>query len=390
MALIMSGGPLFCQAMLESSNPSVQENQGSLRPKEEFLMKTHTQPYIPPVWTDSLSQRPQHIVPLAQSPTPLRPWRLSALEGVCDLWIKRDDATGIAVSGNKIRKLEFLLADALEQGCDVILTCGGIQSNHCRSTAVAARQCGLDSVLFLRTEQPEVDPGFAGNLLLDQLVGADIQLISYEQYRNRYKVMEEYAEKLRQEGRQPYIVPEGGSNGLGSWGYIAFVQELLLQMEQEGVVFDDLIVACGSGGTAAGISLAAHLSQAPFRVHAVNVCDDAEYFYNEVNRIYKELGFEGKAEDLLDMIDGYKGLGYAKSRREELDWMLDISRETGVILDPVYSGKAMYGLREESRSSSRFQGKRWLFVHTGGLFGMFDKLDQLGPLLQEKESSNAE
>lgn len=343
--------------------------------------------YSPPTWASSLTVQPTHTLPLAQLPTPLHPWPLSGMEGVSELWIKRDDATGITLSGNKNRKLEFLLADALQKGCDTVITCGGIQSNHCRTTAVAARHAGLHPIVLLRTETPEEDPGFSGNVFLDRLVGADIRLISYEQYRNRHQHMARVAEECRAQGKTPYIIPEGGSNGLGSWGYLAFVEELLAQMKAQDVVFDDLIVACGSGGTAAGISLGAHLANAPFQVHAVNVCDDAAYFHNEVNRIYRELGFDGRSEDLLDIIDGYKGLGYAKSRTEELEWMVEISRESGIILDPVYSGKAMYGLKCESTSGTRFRGKRWLFVHTGGLFGLFDKAAQVGPVLQAAEAN---
>ncbi len=337
--------------------------------------------YIPPSWTAGLKRVPQTIVSLAMRPTPVHSWRLPGMNDA-DLWIKRDDLTGITLSGNKVRKLEFLLAEALTRRADIVLTCGGIQSNHARATAVAARHLGMDSVLFLRTTATDADPGLQGNLLLDRLVGAEIRLITPSQYRERNELMASHAESLRHAGRAPYIIPEGGSNATGSWGYIEMIEELIDQSSPGDSPFDDIVFACGSGGTAAGLALAVHLSKYPARVHTVNVCDDAAYFHRRVNEILDEAGATARSEDALDIIDGYVGIGYARSREDELDLLAAIARESGILLDPVYSGKAAYGLMNEwSANRARFKGNRILFLHTGGLFGLYDKLEEMEPVI---------
>lgn len=182
-------------------------------------------PYAAPPWAGALSLQPRQRVRLAHLPTPIEPWTPPGLTDGGHAWLLRDDLTGAALSGNKVRKLEFLLADALAKGCDTVLTCGGIQSNHARATAVAARQLGLDPILFLRTAQPESDPGLVGNLLLGRLVGATLRLITADEYRKRDAFMADEAERLRAKGRRPYVIPEGGSNALGSWGYLQAVAE---------------------------------------------------------------------------------------------------------------------------------------------------------------------
>ncbi len=338
--------------------------------------------YTPPRWPVPLPAPPGVRLRLAQRPTPLAPWRPPGLDADTRVWVKRDDCTGITLSGNKVRKLEFLLADALRQGCDLVVTCGGLQSNHARATAVAARQLGLDCHLFLRTTDTRSDPGLAGNLLLDRLVGASISLVTPDEYAQRADLMSTFAETVQARGRRPYLIPEGGSNGLGSWGYVEAVRELEEQTQTSGWGFDDIVFACGSGGTAAGLALGVHCSGLPCRVHAVNVCDDAAYFYHRVNGIFTEMGADLRAEDALDIIDGYVGRGYALNTEAELALIRDVARATGVILDPVYSGKAFMGLaRERLQNPGRFKGPRILFLHTGGLFGLYDKLDMLSRIL---------
>jgi len=337
--------------------------------------------YTPPEWA-KLPNPPTKRIKLGHTPTPLERWSPSGFPEGTELWLKRDDRSGIFLSGNKVRKLEFLLADAIQQGADCVITCGGIQSNHCRATAVSARHLGLDSHILLRTKNTTDDPGFTGNLLLDRLVGANIHLITHAQYRKRAQLMEELAQHLREQGRKPYLIPEGGSNAIGSWGYIEFIRELAVQQAEQGLHFDDLVLACGSGGTAAGVGLAVKLSGLSCKVHAINVCDDAEYFYNIINKIFLESGSSYKGEDLVDIIEGYKGIAYGVSTEQELEWICKLSKETGIIFDPVYTGKAIYGLKQELHNNpKRFQGKRILFLHTGGLFGLYNKIDQLAPLL---------
>ncbi len=195
-------------------------------------------------------------------PDAARPKRaaLDAWLGV-DLWIKRDDATSGAEAGNKVRKLEFLLADARLKGADTIITCGGIQSNHARATALVCAALGLKCVLLLRVDEPRTAAiPRTGNVLLDRLAGAEVRLVSREEYAQRTAYMETVAGELRGRGRRPYVIPEGGSNGLGSLGYVDCMRETSGQLRAGlggGARFDVIVHACGSGGTAAGIVLGA-------------------------------------------------------------------------------------------------------------------------------------
>src|SRR5580700_11198334 len=222
-------------------------------------------------------------VELVHGPTPIV--KRAALDEwlSVDLWIKRDDATGGAEAGNKVRKLELLLADALTREADTVVTCGGIQSNHARATALACAALGLKCVLLLRVEDPARTPlARDGNVLLDRLAGADLRLISREQYADRSAVMAGVANQLRAAGQRPYVIPEGGSNGLGSLGYVTCMAEVREQIRagQAGgqEPFDVVVHACGSGGTAAGVALGAAHHGVARSVRAMAVCDSAAYF----------------------------------------------------------------------------------------------------------------
>ena len=167
---------------------------------------------------------------LARTPTPFEPLpRLSEKFGI-DMHVKRDELTGADLTGNKIRKLEFLLADALENGCDTVITCGAAQSNHARATAIAAVKLGLGVRLLLRTRDPANPPALEGNILLDRLVGAEIVWLTFEEYGRRAEVLAAEAESLRNSGKTPYVIPEGGSNAIGAWGYVRAVEELELRL----------------------------------------------------------------------------------------------------------------------------------------------------------------
>jgi D-cysteine desulfhydrase len=324
-----------------------------------------------------------HRLELARTPTPLEPLkRLSAEHGV-QLYVKRDDLTGAATSGNKIRKLEFLMAEALQQGCDTVITAGGVQSNHCRATAVVAARLGLRSCLLLRVPDPKSPPPLAGNLLLDRLVGADVRFITAEEYRRRAQVFVNVANELQAAGHKCYIIPEGGSNPLGAWGYVRCAEELADQLPPGHVT---LVYAAGSGGTGAGLIMGCKLLDLPCRVVGVNVCEDRDYFVRAISEIVEQarsaygLKFPF-GRDEVEIIDGYVGRGYAQSRPEELAFIRDVARAEGLILDPVYTGKALYGLTQELRRRRDSLGQRVIFVHTGGIFGLFDRTAELGPLL---------
>lgn len=328
---------------------------------------------------------PSHIYSLGHLPTPIHKWNLPNLPEGTEVWIKRDDLSGMQLSGNKVRKLEFLLADAVANGADCIITVGGIQSNHCRATAVAAKYLNLDCYLILRTSKALVDkdPGLNGNLLVERLVGAHVELISKEEYAKIGSVTlaEILKERLIKEGRKPYVIPVGGSNSLGTWGYIEAIREIDNQFRNENSQLDDIVVACGSGGTIAGLSLGSSLSTLKAKIHAFSVCDDPDYFYNFVQGLLDGLNARVDSRDITEILNA-KGLGYAMSTHEELQFVKDVALSTGIILDPVYSGKAAYGmLRDMTENPSKWKGRKVLFVHTGGLLGLFDKMDQLAPTI---------
>jgi D-cysteine desulfhydrase len=308
---------------------------------------------------------------LCHAPTPV--WHNRALDALLgfQLWVKRDDMTSGAAAGNKIRKLEFLLADALAHGATTVVTCGGLQSNHARATALMAREQGLDCVLLLRTNDPEKPPAAAGNLLLDYLVGAHVRFISPEQYRERAQLMAGIADELRSAGKTAYVIPEGGSNGVGSFGYVAMMEELAEQQDAGELPSDlELIAcACGSGGTAAGIALGlARFPSVAERAAAFAVCDDRAYFEAGIARICAEAialdaSLSPPAE--LDVYDEFKGPAYGVPSREQLDFIVAVARASGLVLDPTYTGKALFGLAQLASKP-----RRALFVHTGGLPGL--------------------
>ncbi|MBA0817631.1 hypothetical protein Gohar_021588, partial [Gossypium harknessii] len=269
---------------------------------DDFLSK---KPYSPPTWASHLKPIPSHVFSLAHLPTPIHKWNLPNLPQNTEVWLKRDDLSGMQLSGNKVRKLEFLLAEAVAQGADCIITIGGIQSNHCRATAVAAKYLNLDSYLILRTSKLLVDkdPGLTGNLLVERFMGAHIQLISKEEYAKIGSVAltNVLKEQLLKEGRRPYVIPVGGSNSLGT-----------------------------CGGTIAGLSLGSWLGALKAKVHAFCVCDDPDYFYDFVQDLIDGLQAGVNARDIA------KGLGYAINTSEELKFVKEVAAATGVVLDPVY------------------------------------------------------
>jgi D-cysteine desulfhydrase len=305
------------------------------------------------------------FAPLALGPTPLVPLRrLSAHLGV-EVFAKRDDLTGFELSGNKVRKLELLLGDALARGADCVLTTGGAQSNHARATALAARQLGLAPFLLLRGERPDAPDS---NLLLDALAGAAIRWCSPDDYRHRRDaILASWADALRADGRRPYIIPEGGSNGLGAIAFARAAAELSAQLDGP---IDRVVVAVGSGGTLAGLALGA----LPCPVSGVAVCDDAAYFSARVRAIAAEasaLGAPPLPESGWEVVEGWQGPAYAVATPEIWETIALVARLEGLLLDPVYTGKAMHALRGEVLAGR--WGGRIVFWHTGGAFGLFGR-----------------
>jgi D-cysteine desulfhydrase len=296
---------------------------------------------------------------LARLPTPTRRLpRLSSELGL-DLWAKRDDLTGLGLSGNKVRKLEFLLADAKRQMATVVITTGGIQSNHCRATAVAARQLGLRPVLLLRGEDPGIPDG---NLLLDRLLGAELHWCTAGEYRHhRDERMQELAELIEAQGERPYIIPEGGSNALGAQAYVEAADEI------RGLGFEHVFVAVGSGGTVAGLAMAGLEGH----VHGIAVCDDEASFRARVEHIHREAGAATVAPRGWRIDDRFRGEAYGVASAEVWGTIASVARSEGLLLDPTYTGKAMHALVSEARAGRI--GGRVLFWHTGGAFGLFGR-----------------
>ncbi len=340
-------------------------------------------------------------ISLAQLPTPIvRPDRLSMATAIgdegphwledrrIDIWVKRDDLTGGVEAGNKIRKLEFLLADAKARSADTLVTCGGIQSNHARATAAVAARLGLRCVLLLRTTEPELDVNrvpATGNLFLDRMLGAEVRLITPGQYRERNALTRDVAAELTESGRRPYVIPEGGSNGLGSLGYVEAMREVRTQIDAglPGGAFDLVVHACGSGGTAAGVALGASRFGVAPEVRTMAVCDDRRTFEAVIDRIIAEAraleaGLDDSAKLVVD--DTAKGPAYAIASPEQKSLIVSVARHTGLIFDPVYTGKAFAGLVSLARSGD-LDGRRVLFLHTGGLPGLLSQTTDLADSL---------
>jgi len=319
---------------------------------------------------------------LGNFPTKIEPLPKLSAELGKSLYIKRDDQTGTEFSGNKIRKLEYAVAEALEQGATTLITCGGVQSNHCRATAAAAVRLGLKSILVLRSDEA---PKVEGNYLLDLLLGAEIRLISSQDYAERLpEILEDIAAGLTEKGEKGYIMPSGASNGVGMLGYFSAFQEITAQEEAMGIRFDTIVCAAGSGGTYAGLCAANKVFGKGKDILGVCVGGNAAYFVDKCAEIAEE---SKKYLDLPDLsltpadihiVDGYVGRGYALSTPEELAFIRKVASTEGIVVDPVYTGKTLYGLWHEIKKGNLPKAKNILFIHTGGLFGLFPKQDEFG------------
>lgn len=308
---------------------------------------------------------------LARTPTPLeRLDRTSELLGR-EVWVKRDDLTGLELTGNKVRKLEWLLAEAQAQGADTIITCGGINSNHARATAIAAIKLGLSAHLVLRGVDRSPP---TGNLLLDRYVGADVELIDQATWNARDTYLPKVAAKLSAAGRRPYVIPEGGSNALGSLGYVEAAKELLEQCQALGWTPVAVAHATGSGGTTAGLALG--FVGTAVETFGVAVCNDAAYFYARIERIWDEAVERGfidastRKAAKATVHEGRQGRGYGLTTPAEMAEHSALARREGLLVDPVYTGKAFLGMSDGIRDG-HFPSGPVVFLHTGGIFELF-------------------
>lgn len=317
---------------------------------------------------------------LAQTPTPLQKLsRISkSLQGPT-IWVKRDDLTGSLLSGNKVRKLEFTLAQAQKEGADVLITCGGLQSNHCRATALLGAQLGIKVHLVLRGLPDDIADG---NLLLDQLAGAKISTYAPAYYAKHLdNLLMETAEDYRNKGLKPFIIPTGASDDIGVWGYVNACNELRRDIEVHDIKPTHIIAATGSGGTQAGLTAGAFLYQLNADVLGMAVCDDEAYFHNKVMQDLsgwkKRYQLDIDLEALnIHVNDQYIGPGYAKADKAVFECIQWLASEEGIVLDPVYTGKAFYGMVSDIKAGKYRNSADIIFVHTGGIFGVFPQKDQ--------------
>lgn len=310
--------------------------------------------------------------PLATLPTPLDELpRLSQELGV-RVWMKRDDLTGFALGGNKARKLEFLVADALQQNADVLVTGGGVQSNHIRTTAAAARKAGLDAVgVFFSSLSGEVN----GNLLLDRILGA--QLIYAHADKNETEgAIERVCDDLRAQGRRPYLIPVGGSTKLGCVGYMLAFQELQEQLRARDIHADAIVITTGSCGTHAGVLAGMKFFHKDVALHGITVSRPVQECRARIARLVNETAQFVERALPLDEADiivhgEYLGEAYAKITPEARGAIYKIAQLEGIFLDPVYTGKTMAGMFDLIRRGVLKQHSTIVFWHTGGVPGLF-------------------
>jgi D-cysteine desulfhydrase len=317
----------------------------------------------------------------ADGPTPLQPLaRLSKALGGPNLFIKRDDQLGFAAGGNKVRKLEFVVADALEKGADFLITCGAVQSNHCRLTLAAAVREGLKCGLVLEERVPgSYKPEASGNNFLYRLMGVDrIKVVPGGS--NMMGAMSAMAEEVRAQGGRPYLIPGGASNPLGALGYTACAQETLSQAFDMGLRIDRVVCASGSAGTHAGLLIGFWGTRSGIPVVGMNVSRKKTQQEELVFKLARETaalaGIDGELpRDAVLCFDDYVGPGYSLPTAGMVEAVKMLARTEAVLLDPVYTGKAMAGLIDLVRKGFFKKGENVVFLHTGGAPALYAYLD---------------
>lgn len=316
---------------------------------------------------------PYPRIRLAHLPTPLQPLhRLSAHLGGPTIWMKRDDCTGLAFGGNKTRKLEFLMAEAMQANAELIVTFGAWQSNHVRQTVAACAQLGLACEPILSASVPisTADYQKSGNFFLDQLMGARLNTTTPD------KVRDTFAALRARETRKLYVIPTGGSNATGSLGYIDCAQELNVQLQELDITASAVVHASSSAGTQAGLIVGMHAAAQPVPVLGINVYEtDHQHMVDNVRKLVTETATKvGVAEiddEMIDINHDYLGDGYGLPTDAMLEAVTLLANLEGVLLDPVYSGKAMAAMIDMIRSGRWSKDQQLVFVHTGGAATLF-------------------
>ncbi len=337
-----------------------------------------------------LSKYPR--VKLIHSPTPLEYLEnlTQHLDGP-DIYIKRDDCTGLAFGGNKSRKLEFLIGDALKNKADVIITAGAVQSNHCRQTAAAATKFGMECIIVAK---PSWSKEYNGNLFLDELLGAKLVLLEEDNEAldqggklSMEETIENLMADLKTKGKNPYYIPVGGSNSIGSLGYISMTMELIAQANEMGIEIGSMVAASGSGGTQTGMILGADVEKSGIQTVGMAISSDATIVIPKLKDLcnqtsdYYELGLSYEEKDII-FNDNYIGEGYGIPSEEMIEAVKLLARKEGIILDPVYSGKAFAGMVDLIKKGYFDKSKAVVFIHTGGTPALFVYSDSFREYIQ--------
>jgi L-cysteate sulfo-lyase len=321
---------------------------------------------------------------LGHFPTPLEPMEnLTRLLGGPRLWIKRDDCTGLSTGGNKTRKLEFLMAEAVAQKADVVITQGATQSNHARQTVAAAARLSMGCHILLEDRTGSTDVSYTdnGNVLLDRLHGATVERRAGGT--NMAVEMETLAAKLKADGRRPYIIPGGGSNPVGALGYVNAALELVNQSSERGLRIDHLVHATGSSGTQAGLVVGLHALNSKIKLLGIGTRAPREKQETMVHdlgcRTWELMGLRGELprETVAANCD-YVGAGYGIPTPSMVEAVSILAKSEGILLDPVYSGKGMAGLIDLIRKGHFEKDQNVVFLHTGGSVALFGYPDALG------------
>jgi len=334
---------------------------------------------------------------LARLPTPIQKLEKTSKHLGKEIFIWRDDLTGFMESGNKLRKLEFLMADAIAQGCDWVITCGGPQSNHTRATAVIARQLGL-GVSILTLPKPGFDRSRVanGNLLINQIYDSTMIWLDYDEYQKNGAsydpFLEQESTRLKVLGKKPYVIPLGGSNPIGCLGYQNGIAEMLNTWKSvtHTLAPDSLFCALGSGGTYVGLQLGLQEQKLKTQLYGINVIGPIEvaqkYASTLSSSVLKEFGITVDTSK-SHQIDGYVGAGYSIASNADLEFYIELARHEGIMLDPCYTGKAFQGMLSEIKKNPTSFGDQVLFLHSGGTFGNFAYAEQFEQVLKTKQLS---
>jgi D-cysteine desulfhydrase len=329
----------------------------------------------------NLAQFPRRRYTPGETPLEKVP-RLTEALGGPDIYIKRDDLLGLAAGGNKTRKLEFLVADALAKAADTLITCGAVQSNHCRLTLAAAVKEGLQCRLVLEERVPGTyNPEASGNNFLFNLMGVE-RVTVIPRGSDTMKAMDKVADEVKAEGRHGYIIPVGGSNPIGATGYVACAQEIMEQTFEQGINIDYLVCASGSAGTQAGLITGFYGCSMNVPVLGINVSrakqDQEELVYDLVKRTAQHVGLNLEIpREAVTCFDEYVGPGYSLPTPEMAEAVGLVARTEGILLDPVYTGKTMAGLIDLIRKGFFKKDDTVLFVHTGGSPALYVYQDYL-------------